>query len=454
MKVEKSEAAREEVFIAMPTGALSFAIFHADGSRTSLVGLPLIRPTVISFVAANGPPYDASLELSQALVSFLLSLSPKIQLSTSGCSHGSTGIDSCAVCSDPLGIQLLVVSATSSPPAFPSVPHPSWWTGGTANRKVLPIFRIKEHPTHALPQDFQKFNAAFWQESGEELVTTVLSAAGLTPESHRIFISYRRLETELLAEDLFASLNRFGFDVFLDRFAIPPAVDFQRRLHHDLGTKSMVLLLESDRFGESNWTTEEVTFCKRNDLGLFALRLPHGADPAEPTRKLADVPDEWRLDLACRDFASPPEDKDGFMQWGALEESVRDKVVDEVRVRHDAAILRRRLDLRTQMLTELGRAGALDLAMRADGLIVAKSKTSTPYAIWITPRPPELQDFHATHSACQFPYCTVGVIVGLTNLFEPEVLRRMEWLSGVCRLVLVDPGHIVTVSAQIAEGTL
>jgi hypothetical protein len=46
------------------------------------------------------------------------------------------------------------------------------------------------------------------------------------------------------------------------------------------------------------------------------------------------------------------------------------------------------------------------------------------------------------------------VIVGLRNLLEPETRRRLAWLSGVCKLVLVDPGHILSASRRIAEGTL
>src|SRR5439155_12050511 len=166
--------------------------------------------------------------------------------------------------------------------------------------------------------------------------------------------------------------------------------------------KSMVLLLESDRFGESKWTTEEITYCKRNELGLHALRMPWGmAGEKVPTRKLPGVLDEWRDDLDRADFESDPEvaqsDGSSFRQWGRLTNAACDRLTARIRQRQDAAILRRLGNIRTQMLSELAQRGARAYDMRADGLLVVKSKKGTPYAIWITPRSPELPDFHAAH---------------------------------------------------------
>jgi hypothetical protein len=440
--------------------ALSFLIIHADGTRTALCGLPLLYPAVICFLAADGEPAKQSQELSTAVCNFLRALGPHVQpCDAADCSHGADGVASCRECNDPQSVQVLVVVAAGPPPQMPTIPDIGWWTAGKENRRVLPVFKEDEHPEQVLPAALQSFNAAFWKDSATELVTTVLSAAGLTPESHRIFISYRRLETQPLAEDLFESLNRLGFDVFLDRFAVPPAVNFQRRLHQDLAEKSMVLLLESDRFGESKWTTEEITYCKRNELGLYSLKLPHGMDP-KVARTLPDVLEEWRDDLSEKDFdAAPVVVKDGtneFMQWGRLTPVARDRITIEVRRRHDAALLNRRQNLRNQMLTELGRNGARTAEMRADGLLAVTSKKNTQYVVWITPRPPELPDFHAAHAGCQFPANTVGVVVGvgLSNLLDPETVRRLTWLSGICKLVLVDQGLIVSASQKIAEGLL
>jgi hypothetical protein len=74
--------------------------------------------------------------------------------------------------------------------------------------------------------------------------------------------------------------------------------------------------------------------------------------------------------------------------------------------------------------------------------------------VWITTRPPELPDFHVTYTGAAHPPNTVGVVVGHRALLEPESRRRLEWLSGVCKLVFVDEGQMVAASERIAAGTL
>src|SRR5258708_26498777 len=44
---------------------------------------------------------------------------------------------------------------------------------------------------------------------------------------------------------LFRSLARARFDVFLDRFSVPPGEDFQQRLDRDVGDKAFIVVIES-----------------------------------------------------------------------------------------------------------------------------------------------------------------------------------------------------------------
>jgi len=383
-------------------------------------------------------------DLASAVHDFLRGLGPQVQ-------------DCAPVPVHPESVELLVVVG-----GVESGLNLTRWTTGGDRRRILPVFPTGSHPEQILPADLAKYNAAFWKDNPAELAATVLSAAGLTPESHRIFISYRRLETEPLAEDLFETLSKLGFDVFLDRFAVPPAAEFQRRLHQDLAEKAMVLLLESDRFGESKWTTEEITYCKRYELGLYSLRLPWGLPQQGQegsTQKLAGVLPQWRDDLTRAHFTDDPRKVasggSDYLQWGRLTDSARQHLGNEIRRRHDAAMLRRRDNMRTQLLTELDKQSpGARYRERADGLVSVTSRNGRQYVVWITPRPPELPDFHATHVGCQFPAGMVGVIVGLKSLLEPEMQRRLKWLSGVCKLVLVDQGHILSASRKIAEGSL
>src|SRR5205823_14119402 len=116
----------------------------------------------------------------------------------------------------------------------------------SATDSVVPIVPAGGNPSTLLPtNDLRKINVAFWSKQITESVPAILSRAGLTTDEHRVFISYRRVETQPLAEQLFDRLTHEGFEVFLDRFSIDPGLDFQRRLHQELADKAMVVLLES-----------------------------------------------------------------------------------------------------------------------------------------------------------------------------------------------------------------
>jgi hypothetical protein len=445
-------------------------VFQILGPKyaTAISGIPLIRPVTV-FVYPSGSPesVDRAFRLAIAIHDFLLNLSSQAKESAATCSHRLADISSCANCGSADRIKLLVTVGDDEPL---NVPDEVWWLAAPQERRVLPVFKRDAHPEQWLSPQFKILNAFFFQNDIVEATTIVLSAADVTSDAHRLFISYRRLETQPLAEQLFSELARHGFDVFLDRFSVPAAAQFQRRLHHELAEKSMVLLLESDRFSDSKWTSEEIAYCKQYRLGLFSLRMPYGAvpdaSPEEParkksTRKLAGVDDDLRQTLNAVDFEKgdypkeiPGEGSDkSYMQWGPLTAVALPQVVEEIKRRHDQAQLRRLETIRNEMRTALDVARAGPHKMRADGMLSVDAG-ARKYAIWITTRPPELPDFQVTYAGAQNPAGTTGVIVGHRQLLEPDVHRRLAWLSGVCRLVWVDEGNLLSAAYDIAGGTL
>lgn len=105
------------------------------------------------------------------------------------------------------------------------------WQKSTSD-SILPVLPVAASPTQLLPtDDLRRINVAFWTKGITECVPAVFSRVGLTPDEHRVFVSYRRVESQPLADQLFDRLSREGFDVFLDRFSIEAGIDFQRRLN-------------------------------------------------------------------------------------------------------------------------------------------------------------------------------------------------------------------------------
>lgn len=335
------------------------------------------------------------------------------------------------------------------------------WLIQKPDRAVLTVFPAGASPTALLPTPaLQAINAQFWDKSVTEAIPAMLSLVALSLDAQRIFISYRRLETQPLAEQLFDALTHEGFDVFLDRFSIHPGLNFQERLTQELADKSMVLLLESAWVHTSEWTNHEIQFAKRYQLGLLALQMPDRAEP------LGSIDVDLRLPkLTPQDFQNPipgqtinPEfatkgtQPPTYAQWGPLINTRLKEVVASAKTVHDQAIFRRRRFIRDNVEKTLQTAGLKPQPVRSDGLMVVQS--TGDYALWMTTRPPELADFHTTWAKVQTPPGTRGVIIGPTAALEPGRKAKLEWLRDRCSFACIDQDDIPEAARRMKEGSL
>ena len=272
----------------------------------------------------------------------------------------------------------------------------------------MTVFKRGASPSVLLPSpELKAMNAQFWTDSVTEAVPAILARVGLTLEEQRIFISYRRLESQALAEQLFDALTHEGFDVFVDRFSIAPGVNFQQRLAQELADKSMVLLLESKWAHTSEWTNHEIQFAKRYKLGLLALQMPDRRVP------LGSIDPDWRMMLDWRAFEKRPRRVENpayksegkrprkYLSWGTLNGSVLRDVIAKAKSIHDQAVFRRRVHIRQNVTATLQKAGLTPGPVGADGLM--RVRGAADYALWLTTRPPELADFRTTHAGCGGP---------------------------------------------------
>jgi hypothetical protein len=171
-----------------------------------------------------------------------------------------------------LGANLLeVVLADGHTPVSP---QPRWQQAlaGGGRAWVLPLLPAEPRTAYeTLPSELQRSNIAFWHgEAMAELALTLLARAGVSDLDRRLFISYRRSETQALANQLFAALTARNVSVFLDTVSVEPGVDFQTRLFEQLADQSMLLALQSASFSHSTWTRQEVEFAVANGLPLLS----------------------------------------------------------------------------------------------------------------------------------------------------------------------------------------
>jgi TIR domain len=108
----------------------------------------------------------------------------------------------------------------------------------------------------------------------ERIAAVLLEGLNLLRKSRRLFISYKRSETQGVAIQLYEALDRNGFDVFLDTLSIRPGEQFQDVLWHRLADTDVIVLLGSPGFLASRWTTKELAAANSTNIQVLHLLWP------------------------------------------------------------------------------------------------------------------------------------------------------------------------------------
>lgn len=141
---------------------------------------------------------------------------------------------------------------------------------------ILPVVDDLRRIETAIPVQLHRINGyeLSSKENIEPLVSLILEGLGLLRISRRLFISYKRNESSLVAVQLYEQLEKNGFDVFLDTHSIRPAEPFQDELWHRLADTDVVVLLNTPGFLTSYWTREELAKANAMQIGILQLLWP------------------------------------------------------------------------------------------------------------------------------------------------------------------------------------
>lgn len=142
---------------------------------------------------------------------------------------------------------------------------------------IAPIVSRVEAVSEELPPQLRHINALALGEG----VAGINRAASLVFETfrllrgeRRLFISYRRIDSQSLADRLYDEFDKRGFDVFIDTRAVPPAEDFQSVLWHRMSDADVVVLIDTEGFRESRWTTAELARANATNIQILHLLWP------------------------------------------------------------------------------------------------------------------------------------------------------------------------------------
>lgn len=112
------------------------------------------------------------------------------------------------------------------------------------------------------------------------VVSLILETFRLLRQERRLFISYKRTDSQPFAERLYDALDARGFDVFIDIRSVPPAVNFQNELWHRLSDSDVVILIDTLDFRASRWTTEELAKANSTNIQILHLLWPKQLEDA------------------------------------------------------------------------------------------------------------------------------------------------------------------------------
>jgi hypothetical protein len=424
-------------------------------------GVPAARQSWICISSSDHSAAAASIrDLEQELVAELLSSSPEAREVAAACPGEPTAMKP----EEHPNRRKLLVLVGAAGKQFQDLAWYNQWQSDKYDSAVmtaLPPGEFKDMMSAAIRKDkthlLQRLNAARWKTRAAEVLPTVLAQAQITSAATRIFISYRRVETLPIALQLFDRLVHEGFEVFLDRFSIPPGYDFQRRLNQELLDKSMVVLLESKHLKRSEWTQHEICFAKRNRLGMARLTMPDVTDDdaviaATLGLKRTLKPEEFQ-DPNTKPVPDPDAQNKPVDQWQELKPEVLESVVCDIKSAHAKALFDRRRRLRSDVVAALQTAGVPAQYREVGPLVVANG--GDEHLIWLTTRPPEVSDFQSVYAARidrSAKETSRGLIVGPLAALEPDRHQRLEWLHTVSKCLSFDEGDLAKFADRVKTG--
>lgn len=145
---------------------------------------------------------------------------------------------------------------------------------------IITMVSDLERVSRELPECLRHINAlpVAPDQNIDRVASLVLECFRLLRRERRLFISYRREDSQGAANQLYDALDAHGFDVFIDTRTVPPAVDFQDELWHRLADTDVVVLLDTKGFRGSRWTTEELARANATNIQILHLLWPGQAE--------------------------------------------------------------------------------------------------------------------------------------------------------------------------------
>lgn len=406
--------------------------------------VPVIQPCQIVVVGASCQISKDVVSLSDQLADSILQICPGISEPSAHCGGTIENPFDCKIRDSKDSIRVLVIVADQNNPIQDNNSDLGkiWRTWKQhANSFILPVLRKGSEVRNCLPKELQKLNVSFFENNSREVVHDVLFVSEID-RYRRIFITYRRDECLSIAEQLFEEFSKKSFEVFLDRFRIPPAADFQAKLTEKLADKSLVIVLESPKINESEWARYEISFAKQHKIGLLAIKMPE----TNLLQQVEEIETAARISLKSDDFHSVGSER--LMEYTSL-----NSVVDRIRNENRNAYLKQLYELRMQVAFEF-KQRRIGLRIASNGMLTAASN-GIKYGLWLNPLPPRLVDFYYASTLRENDKSKIdsrGIVAARQEYVSDRRNRITNWLCQKTDLGLYDRSRMFDLIRRIERG--
>lgn len=275
---------------------------------------------------------------------------------------------------------------------------------------VVPVLPSTAH-VPPLPPNLAALNAVGWDGGVEAIGRLCLRETGLHESTRGVFISHRRLDGLLAAEQLFEAFAKAGWTPFVDRFGIDAGTDVQQRIDEALEESAFLLLLETPSASSSPWVQHEVLYALERHLGIAIVSIPGAPEfPATgdlPRHELANA-----FDLNGSHIVLPND---------AVAE-----VVELVERTHAIALARRRRQLLVSAMAAARSAGRG--VEPAPGWRLRVAHGAGHELVGVLPHLPTPQDLYEIDLAGQSAH--QSVLVHAAHVMEGSRRSILDWIIG------------------------
>lgn len=293
---------------------------------------------------------------------------------------------------------------------------------------VLPVVDDLHRFTEVVPSVLHPINGIEWADATiARLARRVLEELGIEERQRKVFISHKRDDGLMAAEQLFDHLGHHGFRPFVDRFNVPAGVDIQARIADELEDYAFLLMLETPLAHESRWVYDEVDYALTHFMGLHIVRWPGDFTSVPATARLP------RQELAPVDLMS----QNGLdvLVPGAL-----DRVLEDVEATHAYAMVRRRRNL-LRSVEDAAEAKDCPCTPLGDWRLLVEA-SGRREVIQVTSRLPVVGDLHALDRSRGAHGVDGAVLVHSARSLRQDRRELIEWAVATRPLALVPENGI------------